>query len=41
MPKAREIDKNKLVTTQQDFEAILKKAATTKPIKSSPKSSKT
>ena len=40
MPKTREIDKGKLQTTKQDFEALLKKACSTKP-KSSPKQSKT
>ena len=40
MPKIREIDKGKLETTKQDFEALLKKACSPKP-KSSPKQSKT
>jgi hypothetical protein len=38
MPKVKDI--KKLETTKQDFEALLKKACSTKP-KSSPKRSKT
>jgi hypothetical protein len=40
MPKIKDIDTKKLKTTKQDFEALLKKACSTKP-KSSPKQSKT
>lgn len=38
--KIKDIDKNKLETTKEDFEALLKKAALQKP-KPSTKSSKT
>jgi len=40
MTKIREVNKGKLETTKQDFEALLKKACGQKP-KSSPKQSKT
>jgi len=40
MPKTKELNKDKLETTKQDFEALLKKASEQKP-KSSPKQSKT
>lgn len=40
MPKVKAIDTKKLETNKQDFEALLKKACSTKS-KSSPKQSKT